>query len=125
MAYLQSIDFNNLTPSGSQPGVTIHKRPRRSNESTMTTASSSNQPSAFDFLNSAAKKRKLKVVPNDSFGSYGSQENKSSNTIDDNKLSSQPVCENMEVPEDRVQLLKMVKLKTKLVYAIFRSAQVI
>lgn len=112
LKYFQSIDFNNLTPSSTQTGVAIHKRPWRSAESatstTTSTATSSNEPNAADLLNSAAKKRKLKVVSNDSFASYGSQETKSSNATDDNTLNTQSMNENIEVPEDRVQLLKMV-----------------
>lgn len=99
--------------SSRESGVTIHKRPRRSDE-----LDSSSLQSTLDTLNDAFafKKRKFKMVPNEmSFGDAISQSSESkldSFASQERTATSVPEVI-MDVPEDRLELLKLVNHKTK------------
>lgn len=98
--------------SSSSGGVTIHKRPRPNSNASVSS------PSAHDlFSNAAAKKRKFKIVPNQpSLSSFrnqllnnGSQfESTKPNTKEDESVLITDDEDEPEVPEDRVELLKLV-----------------
>lgn len=108
----QTIDFNNMEPSGSSvatfqatsPLVTLHKRERKSEFFESSTADSGISSISQSPL---LKKRKFKIVPNDSGNvSTGSK-----------AVSTLP----NQLPDDRKDILKLVKDQGKFVFLMCQN----